>query len=209
MKKHQTQPQVLGVILANTPGSRINYTDRCPKKLMGKPIVSHIIEHTSPQVTQLILNANGDPTRFENIDIPIVPDAINDHPEVLSGILTGMEWAQDHMPDCQWVASFGINSPLIPDNLVERLFAAIQTDQSDMAYVSCNGRSHPEFGLWPVELATDLRYALEEDGIKRIEKWCSLYNPSICSYLSDTVDCFSNTNLIHEIIGTGKDSGLH
>jgi molybdopterin-guanine dinucleotide biosynthesis protein A len=78
-----------------------------------------------------------------------------------------------------------------------------------MAYVSCNGHNHPEFGLWPVELATDLRYALEEDGIRRIEKWCSLYNPSICSYLSEAVDYFSNSNLIDGIISIEKDSGLH
>lgn len=209
MKTQQAQPQVLGVLLANTPGSRIAHTDRCLKKLMGKPILNHIIEHTSPQVSGLILNASGDPTRFENIDIPIVPDAINDHPGALSGILTGMEWAQDHMPNCQWIASFATNTPLIPTNLVERLFAAIQADQSDMAYVSCNGRNHPEFGLWPIELAEDLRYTLEEDDIKRIEKWCSLYNPSVCPYISKPVDCFSCANLIDGIIGTKTQVELH
>ena len=138
MKAHkaQSQPPVLGVLLANIPSCRIAHTDRCLKKLMGKSVLNHIIEHTNPQVSALILNANGDPTRFENIDLPIVPDVINDHPGALSGILTGMEWAHEHMPDCEWIASFATSSPLIPDNMVERLFEAIQVNHADMAYVS-------------------------------------------------------------------------
>lgn len=211
MKVHkaQSQPPVLGVLLANIPSCRIAHTDRCLKKLMGKSVLNHIIEHTNPQVSALILNANGDPTRFENIDLPIVPDVINDHPGALSGILTGMEWAHEHMPDCEWIASFATSSPLIPDNMVERLFEAIQVNHADMAYVSCNGRKHPEFGLWPMELAEDLRYALEEDDIKRIEKWCSLYNLSVCPYRSKPVDCFSYANLIDGIIGTEAHAELH
>ena len=207
--KAQSQPLVLGVLLANMPVSKASQTDRCLKKLMGKPVLNHIIEHTSPQVSGLILNANGDPTRFEDIDLPIVPDAINDHHCALSGILTGMEWAHDHIPGCEWIASFATSSPLIPSNMVERLFNAIQTDQADMAYISCNGRPHPEFGLWPVDLAEDLRYALEEDDIKRIEKWCALYNFSVCPYQSKPVDCFSCVNLIDGIIEAKTQAVLH
>ncbi len=207
--KVQSQPQVLGVLLANTSICRVAHTERCLKKLMGKSILSHIIEHASPQVSNLILNANGDPTRFHDVNLPIVPDAINDHPGVLSGILTAMEWAHEHMPECEWIASFATRSPLIPETMVKELLTAVQTHGADMAYVSCNGRKHPEFGLWPVELAEDLRYALEEDDITRIEKWCELYNPFVYPYTAKPIDPFSNTNLIDGIIGIEIYAQLH
>jgi len=207
--KVQSQPQVLGVLLANTSICRVAHTERCLKKLMGKPVLNHIIEHASPQVSNLILNANGDPTRFHDIDCPIVPDAINDHPGVLSGILTAMEWAHEHMPECEWIASFATSSPLIPETMVKELLAAVKANDADMAYVSCNGRNHPEFGLWPVELAEDLRYALVEDDITRIEKWCALYKPHVCPYTAKPIDPFSNTNLIDGIIGIEAYPQLH
>lgn len=77
---------------------------------------------------------------------------------------------------------------------------AIEEHNADMAYISCNGRKHPEFGLWPVDLAEDLRYALEEDDIKQIDKWCGLYNPLICSFTGKPIDPFGNANLIEGII---------
>ena len=205
----QSQPQVLGVLLANTSICRGAHTERCLKKLMGRPVLNHIIEHASPQVSNLILNANGDPTRFHDVDLPIVPDAINNHPGALSGILTAMEWAHEHMPECEWIASFATRSPLIPDTMVKELLAAIQTHGADMAYVSCNGQKHPEFGLWPVELAEDLRYALDEDDITHIEKWCAPYNPFICPFTGSPIDPFSKTNLIDGIIHNEIHSELH
>jgi len=205
----QSQPQVLGVLLANTSICRVAHTERCLKKLKGKPVLNHIIEHASPQVSNLILNANGDPTRFYDVDCPIVPDAINNHPGALSGILTAMEWAHEHMPECEWIASFATSSPLIPETMVKELLAAVQAHGADMAYVSCNGRKHPEFGLWPVELAEDLRYALEEDDITRIEKWCAPYNSFICPFTGSPIDPFSKANLIDGIIHNKIHSELH
>lgn len=194
------QSKVLGVILANTPTSKIHHNERSLRKLMGKPVLSHIIEQASPQVSSLIINANGDPTRFNGIGVPVVPDTINGHSAILSGILTGMEWAQEHHPNCEWVASFSASSPIIPHNLVQQLMAAVQDKNADMAYISCNGRKHPEFGLWPVELAEDLRYALEEEDIKQIDKWSALYNSLICPFTGKPIDTFGNSNLIDGII---------
>lgn len=83
---------------------------------------------------------------------------------------------------------------------MQELLVAIEEHNADMAYISCNGRKHPEFGLWPVDLAEDLRYALEEDDIKQIDKWCGLYNPLICSFTGKPIDPFGNANLIEGII---------
>jgi len=48
--------------------------------------------------------------------------------------------------------------------------SAAQGHDADITYVIRNNNKHSELGLWPVELAKDLRYALEENDISRIKK---------------------------------------
>ena len=81
--KTQLEVPVVGVVMANTPRRNICCADKCMKKLMGKPILSYVIERVSPQVKTLILNANGDPTRFNSLSIPVVPDSIGDQASTL------------------------------------------------------------------------------------------------------------------------------
>jgi molybdopterin-guanine dinucleotide biosynthesis protein A len=49
------------------------------------------------------------------------------------------------------------------------MLAAVKEEGADMACAASNGRSHPVFGLWPGALADDLRHALVEEGIHKID----------------------------------------
>ena len=53
-----------GVILAGGQSTRMGGGDKCLKMLGGKTLISRIIERVSPQISTLILNANGNPSRF-------------------------------------------------------------------------------------------------------------------------------------------------
>ena len=191
---------IVGVILANSPNRKICCADKCLKKLMGKTVLEHIIERTAPQVSCLILNANGDPTRFDDLGLPVVPDALDENQSVLNGILTGMEWARQNIKDCEWIATFAADSPFVPRNLADHLLEEIVAHDADMAYVKCGKRAHPEYGLWPVDLAEDLRNALVEDEIRRVDKWTSLFETMVVEYSPDPIDRFTNANLIDAII---------
>ena len=81
-----------GIILAGGQSTRMGGGDKCLKMLGGKTLISRIIERVSPQISALILNANGNPSRFSDYDLPVVPDVIGDYAGPLAGILTGMEW---------------------------------------------------------------------------------------------------------------------
>ncbi len=205
----QSKVPVIGALLTNSSSRHSHCGEKCLRKLMGKPVLSYVIERASPQVTALILNANGDPTRFHNINVPIVPDAIEEHRGALAGILTGMEWAREHNPKCEWLATFSTDSPFIPQDLVKHLLDEIQAQGADMGFVSCGGKPHPEYGLWPIELAEDLRYALMEENIKRIDMWTRLYNTITVEYEADPIDRFSNTNFIDGIVNIERSAALH
>lgn len=201
----QSKPPVVGLLLTNNAHRNQHCGEKCLKKLMGRPILSYVVEQVSPQVSSLILNANGDPTRFDFADLPVVPDAIEGLNGPLVGILTGMEWARDNDPNCEWLATFGTDSPFIPRDVVSHMLKEIERNDADMAYISCGGKPHPEYGIWPIELAEDLRYALTEENIKRVDKWTELYNPIVVEYSAQPIDRFALTNLIEGIVDVQLD----
>ena len=201
----QSKPPVVGILLASNSHRTTNSGEKCLKKLMGKPVLSYVIERALPQVTSLILNANGDPTRFQDISIPVVPDAIEELSGPLAGILTGMEWARDNDPKAEWLATFATDSPFIPHDLVLHMLEEIERHQADMAYISCGGKPHPEYGLWPVELAEDLRYALTEENIKSVDKWTQLYNAITVEYPAKPIDRFTLSNNIEGIVDVERN----
>ena len=52
-----------------------------------------------------MINANGDPGRFAEFELPVVGDILGDFIGPLAGILTGMEWARLETPEAKWLAS--------------------------------------------------------------------------------------------------------
>src|SRR5215475_16220730 len=44
----------------------------CLLPLAGKPMLTHVIERLRPQVSDLVLNANGDVSRFAAFGLPMV-----------------------------------------------------------------------------------------------------------------------------------------
>ena len=55
---------VVGILLAGGKSSRMGGGDKCMRPLGGRPILAHIIERLKPQVSDMILNANGEIGRF-------------------------------------------------------------------------------------------------------------------------------------------------
>lgn len=205
----QSKPPVVGLLHTNNSHRAHHCGEKCLKKLMGKPVISYVVERVSPQVSRLVLNANGDPTRFHDVDIPVVPDAIDDLSGPLAGILTGMEWVHENAPDSEWLATFATDSPFIPEDLVLHMLEEIERNHADMAFISCGGRPHPEYGIWPVELAEDLRYALMEENIKRVDKWTQLYDTITVEYPAQPIDRFTLTNFIEGIVDVERNTALH
>jgi molybdopterin-guanine dinucleotide biosynthesis protein A len=154
--------------------------DKCLRPLAGKPILAQVIDRVRPQVGPLVLNANGDPARFAAFGLPVVADAVGDFAGPLAGVLTGLEWAAEQVPAaqapaCTWLASFATDAPFLPEDLVARLLAAVESEGADMACASSRGRDHPVFGLWPLRLRHDLRRAMVADGVRKVDVWTARF----------------------------------
>ncbi len=191
--------KVCGVLLAGGQSRRMGGGDKALRELNGQTLLARIRERAAPQVDRLVINANGDPARFDGHGLPVTPDVIEGHAGPLAGVLTGMEWAADNAPDCRWIATFACDAPFFPPDIVDCLLRAVDREDADLACAASQGRSHPVFGLWPVRLRDDLRAAVVDEEIRKVDVWTARHRLTTVDFpLIDTptgsLDPFFNTN---------------
>jgi molybdenum cofactor guanylyltransferase len=157
------------VILAGGQANRMGGGDKGRLMLGDQSLIQRVIERITPQVDAVVLNANGDLSRFDDLDLPVVADSIEGFPGPLAGVLAGMDWAaeQGH----EWLISVAADTPSFPKDLAARLA------EHDTPVVLAatpdpeRGRlPQPTFGRWRVALRDDLRAALNE-GVRKIRQW--------------------------------------
>lgn len=184
---------VAGIILAGGRGRRMAGSDKLAAPLAGRSLLARVVERAQPQVGRLAISANGDPARLAGHGLPLLADAIPDFAGPLAGVLAGMEWAATQ-PGCRWLATFPADAPFLPGNLVARLRAAAEAAGTDLALAMSGGRLHPVFGLWSPQLRDDLRRALIEEGLRKVDRWTARHRPAHVEFASDPVDPFFNVN---------------
>jgi len=197
----------VGVLLAGGRSSRMGGGDKCLRPLAGRPILAHVVERAAPQVSTLIINAGGDPARFSAFGLHVVPDSVEGFAGPLAGVLTGMEWAAANAKDCTWVVTFATDAPFFPVDLVARLSEAVGSAGADMACASSGGRAHPVFGLWPVRLRGELRKAMVEEGIRKVDVWTARCDLIHVNFSVEPDDPFFNINRPEDLAAAAVVAG--
>lgn len=185
---------VLGLLLAGGQSRRMGGGDKALRLLNGMPLIERVITRMRPQVGDMIINANGDPTRFAAFGLPVVADSLHDFPGPLAGVLAGLDWAAVHRPGWDFVVSVATDAPFLPDDLVRRLLQATQQAGADLACATSGGRTHPVFGLWSVRLREDLRRAMVDEGIRKVDLWTGRYQLVTVPFADQPIDPFFNAN---------------
>jgi molybdopterin-guanine dinucleotide biosynthesis protein A len=191
---------VLGLLLAGGLSRRMGGGDKALRLLGGYSLLERVIDRMRPQVSALVLNANGDPARFAGFGLPVVADSIPDFAGPLAGILAGLDWAAEHRPDCPLVASVATDAPFLPEDLVSRLLSGMEAEGAELAYAASSGQTHPVIGLWPVRLRDELRRALVEEGVRKVDVWTGRYRlaavpfPDRVAGAGPEIDPFFNAN---------------
>lgn len=151
-----SKDRVLGCVLAGGQSRRMGGGDKTLIDLNGKSMLEIILDRLNPQVSQIVLNANGDPERFAQFRLPVEPDPIGGFAGPLAGVLAGLDHARRNLPHVSHVVSVAGDTPFYPSNLVDRFLEAAPGDKPVIALASSSDKLHPVFGLWPVALYNDL-----------------------------------------------------
>ncbi|HEY0235109.1 MAG TPA: molybdenum cofactor guanylyltransferase MobA [Afipia sp.] len=188
-----------GILLAGGLARRIGGGDKPLREIGGHSILSRVIARLGPQCGGLVLNANGDPARFQAFGLPVIADSIEGYAGPLAGILTGMDFVAENLPDAQWILTAAADTPFLPRDLVTRLHAARRAQNAKIAVAASGGRSHHVVALWSVALRGDLRRALTQEHISRVSEWMARYSPAAVEWPATRFDPFFNINTPDDI----------
>jgi molybdenum cofactor guanylyltransferase len=189
----------LGVILAGGLARRIGGGDKARIRIGGATILERVVACLTPQCRALILNANGDPSRFADIRLSVVADSVPANAGPLAGILAGLDWATKHAPQIECVVSVPSDCPFLPSDLVERLYRARIDESMPLACAASAERRHPVVALWPVTLREDLRHALLNEGVRKVETWTARHGVAVAAWPATPIDPFFNVNTVADV----------
>ncbi|WP_417694163.1 molybdenum cofactor guanylyltransferase MobA [Roseibium sp.] len=192
-----SDPSVLACVLAGGQSRRMGGGDKTLLDMGGNSMLGLILDRLRPQVTEVILNANGDPARFANFGLPVVADPIDGHQGPLAGILAGLLHARETVPSATHVISIAGDTPFFPRDLIARLSKHLPSTTPVIALACSRKRLHPVFGLWPVTLADDLQAWLKAGESGKVLAWVDRHDSIEVDFDDDEetgLDPFFNAN---------------
>lgn len=187
--------QVTGLVLAGGMGSRMGGVDKGLQALAGTPMALQVLNRLRPQVGTVMISANRHLDEYRNFGVPVCSDAIAGYAGPLAGIHAGlMHCTSDYL------VSVPCDSPLLPQDLVLRMVAALVDHDADAAVaVTGHGKDrkrHPVFMLVRSSLKDSLGAYLEEGG-RKVGAWLGSIRCTDTHFDDDAA--FMNVNSLQDL----------
>jgi molybdenum cofactor guanylyltransferase len=200
-----TDPRPVILVLAGGRATRMGGGDKALRPFGGSTLLDHALARLAGQgARNIVLNANGDPTRFARFGLPVLPDPVGGQPGPLAGVLAGMEWVLAQAPETADLVTVPTDSPFVPGDLVERLIQARDAAGAELACAASAGRAHPVVGLWPVRLAPLLRQALVDEQLHRVDRWTARFALAHVEFSTEPFDPFFNVNTLEDLAAAAR-----
>jgi molybdopterin-guanine dinucleotide biosynthesis protein A len=167
-------------------------------ELAGRTMVGHVVERIRPQVGSLIINANRNLERYQTLGYPVISDEVGDFSGPLAGMASAMRLART-----SYLATVPCDSPLIPEDLVRRLYDVLARDMAEISVAHDGVRMQPVCALLRCGLLSSLLDYLHAGG-RKIDVWYGQHH-FVTADFSDTPGSFVNINTPqeHSRIGSG------
>ena len=180
------------IILAGGRATRMGGVDKGLILLQNKPLIQHVISRLQPQVDEILINANREIAQYETFGLKVLQDENQDFAGPLAGILLGLKHAKHEL-----VLAVPCDSPLLPLDLVGRLYNGMAESLMDIAVVSCDGNAHPVFCLMKKSVLPSLVDFLDA-GERKVSAWQK--SQQYCEVdFSDSANAFTNLNTLEEL----------
>jgi molybdopterin-guanine dinucleotide biosynthesis protein A len=191
---------ITGLVLAGGRGSRMGGVDKGLQNHLGMPLALHSLLRLQGQVGSAMLNANRNLGAYESMGVPVWPDSQADFAGPLAGILVGLEHCET-----PWLVTVPCDTPNFPTDLVERLAAAAQAEDAEIAMAATRepdeqGQTvvqvQPVFCLLKSSLLESLQ-AFLDSGQRKIDRWTAQHR--CATVVFDDSAAFFNANTVEEL----------
>ncbi|MFY7865606.1 molybdenum cofactor guanylyltransferase MobA [Roseateles sp.] len=191
---------ITGLVLAGGRGSRMGGVDKGLQNHLGMPLALHSLLRLQGQVGSAMLNANRNLGAYESMGVPVWPDSQADFAGPLAGMLVGLEHCET-----PWLVTVPCDTPNFPNDLVERLAAAAQAEDAEIAMAATRepdeqGQTvvqvQPVFCLLKSSLLESMQ-AFLDSGQRKIDRWTAQHRCATVVF-DDSAEFF-NANTMEEL----------
>jgi molybdopterin-guanine dinucleotide biosynthesis protein A len=196
---------ITGIILAGGRAHRMGGVDKGLQNFNGMALALHTLMRLSPQVAEVMINANRNLSAYESFGVAVWPDANADFAGPLSGFLVGLERCET-----PYLLTVPCDTPRFPLDLASRLAQALEAHHAEIAMAAsfetdAQGhqtiRTQPVFCLIRRELLESL-VRFTHSGGRKIDAWTAQHKTTIVNFDQDTDDvfAFANVNTTQELV---------
>mgnify|MGYP003342803716 FL=1 len=196
---------ITGIILAGGRAHRMGGVDKGLQNFNGMALALHTLMRLSPQVAEVMINANRNLAAYESFGVAVWPDANADFAGPLSGFLVGLERCET-----PYLLTVPCDTPRFPLDLASRLAQALEANHAEIAMAAgfetdAQGhqtiRTQPVFCLIRRELLESL-VRFTHGGGRKIDAWTAQHKTTIVNFDQDTDDvfAFANVNTTQELV---------
>jgi molybdenum cofactor guanylyltransferase len=180
------------IILSGGRATRMNGVDKGLVLLQNKPLIAHVIARLQPQVDEILINANREIAQYEALGLPVLKDENDEFIGPLAGFSLGLQHAKH-----DYVLTVPCDSPLLPLDLVERLYNSMAASRMDIAVASSDGNTHPVLCLMKKSVLPSL-LAYIESGERKVSTWQKSLKYIEVDF-SDCDEAFTNLNTFEDL----------
>ncbi|MBL8518289.1 MAG: molybdenum cofactor guanylyltransferase [Betaproteobacteria bacterium] len=185
------RPPITALILAGGRGTRMGTVDKGLQPFRGKPMVAHVIERIAPQVSEVIINANQNLDAYAAFGHRVIADEVTGFVGPLAGFERGLTHAASEL-----VVTAPCDSPFLPADLVERLYAQLKRHDAEVAVAKTGDQAQPVFCLMKKPVLDSLRDFLRS-GQRKIDLWYAARRVVEAPF-DDEADAFRNINTLED-----------
>lgn len=203
-------PDVLGVIIAGGQSRRFRGPQIQARQFQDDPdpsppldkflmpfgdttLLDYIIRQAKKQLSNLMLNVNGDVARVMSYGLDVIEDEMADVGP-LGGVLAAMKAAK--AKGYAYIVTFSGDSPFFPADYVKRLVAEKNVQ---ISFAKSGDKNHPVMGIFEVSLYDDLKAYLEA-GDRRVLWWIRRHSYREVVWDDINPDPFFNINRREDLV---------
>ena len=152
--------KIIGGVLAGGQSRRMGGQDKSLMKLGKKNLITHVVKRMESQVDHVVINANGEKSRFAPLKNAVVSDSFDGFFGPLAGIHALMEYAIENNNQHTHIITAAADTPFFPTDFVQSCITSAHlmgnSANTSIILAKSAGNRHPVFGLWPITLHQSL-----------------------------------------------------
>lgn len=157
--------QISSIILAGGLATRMGGIDKGLLPLRKRPLVQHVADRLTPQVHEILINANRQIPQYQALGYPVLADEVIGFIGPLAGFLTGLQHAK-----YDYLLTVPCDSPLLPLDLAQQLLQHAMKQDAEIAVASSEGHAHPVFSLCKKSVLPSLQSYVALSG-RKVSAW--------------------------------------